>query len=159
MSQALENGLTGISPLTNTATIVDSGTQPWPASLRSHIGRAVSEILRHPDITKNQYLSTASFNVSQNQVLAIVEELTGKKFAVTRADSKDIFKSGEEKLPNLAKGDHSAFVDFLKAYFLADGAGNELKDEDSANEKLCLQTEDVRAVVKGWLEKKGLLAA
>ena len=114
----------------------------------------MSEILRHPDTTKNQYLSTASFNVSQNQLLAIVEELTGKKLAVTRVSSKDIYKTGEDKL---ARGDHSAFVDFLKVHFEADGAGNALTEEVSANEKLGLQTEDVRAVVKGWLGGEGLL--
>ncbi|KAK3949717.1 hypothetical protein QBC32DRAFT_266174 [Pseudoneurospora amorphoporcata] len=153
---ALSNGLTGIDAKNGKATIIDSGTELWPASLQSHIGRAVSEILRHPDLTKNSYLSTASFNVSQNQLLAITEELTGKKLSVTHVDSKDIHKNGEEKL---AKGDYSAFVDFLKVHFLADGAGNELKKEESANEKLRLLTEDVRAVVKGWLEEEGLLAA
>lgn len=128
--------------------------------MRSHIGRAVAQILRHPDLTKNQYLSTASFNVSQKQVLQIVEELTGQKFEnVTHEDSKEIYQRGLEKLKTAKEGDHAPFVDFLKAYFLADGAGNELKPEESANEKLGLQTEDVRAVVKGWLEEEGLLPA
>lgn len=153
---ALSNGLVGISPHTGSATLIDSGNEPFPTSLRSHIGRAVSEILRHPDLTKNQYLSTASFNVSQNQLLQIVQELTGKKFEVTHANSKDIYQAGEEKL---ARGDYSAFVDFLKVHFEADGAGNALKEEESANEKLGLQTEDVKAVVRGLLEGEGLLAA
>lgn len=155
-SQAIKNNLLDISPSTGTATLIDSGNEPWPASLRSHIGRAVSEILRHPDLTKNQYLSTASFNVSQKQLLQIIEELTGKKFEVSHVNSKDLYKSGEEKL---ARGDYSAFVDFLKVHFEADGAGNALKEEQSANEKLRLQTEDVKAVVRGLLEEEGLLAA
>ncbi|KAJ4400757.1 hypothetical protein N0V85_005679 [Neurospora sp. IMI 360204] len=152
----LSNGLGGIDVKNGKATIIDSGNEPWPASLRSHVGRAVSEILRHPDLTKNQYLSTASFNVSQNQLVKIVEELTGKKLEVTHVSSKDIFKQGEEKL---ARGDYSAFVEFLKVHFLADGAGNALREEESANEKLRLVTEDVGAVVKGFLEGEGLLAA
>ncbi|KAK3388603.1 hypothetical protein B0T20DRAFT_511262 [Sordaria brevicollis] len=153
---AIKNSLLDISPSTATATLIDSGTEPWHASLRSHIGRAVSEILRHPDITKNQYLATASFNVSQKQLLEIIEELTGKKFEVSHVNSKDIYQQGEEKL---AKGDYSAFVNFLKVHFEADGAGNALKEEESANEKLGLQTEDVKAVVRVLLEETGVLAA
>ncbi|KAK3485375.1 uncharacterized protein B0T23DRAFT_46476 [Neurospora hispaniola] len=153
---ALSKGLAGVNVENGTATIVDSGNELWPASLRSHVGRTVSEILRHPDLTKNQYLATASFNVSQNQLVKLVEELTGKKLEVTHVSSKDLFQQGEEKLK---KGDYSAFVEFLQVHFLADGAGNKLAEQESANEKLRLQTEDVKAALRGWLESEGLLAA
>ncbi|KAK3496164.1 hypothetical protein B0T13DRAFT_512000 [Neurospora crassa] len=154
---ALSKGLAGINVKNGTATIVDSGNELWPASLRSHVGRTVSEILRHPDLTKNQYLATASFNVSQNQLVKLVEELTGKKLEVTNVSSKDVLQQGDEKLN---KGDYiGAFVAFLQVHFLADGAGNKLEEQESANEKLRLQTEDVKAALRGWLESEGLLAA
>ncbi|KAL2138917.1 hypothetical protein VTI28DRAFT_6049 [Corynascus sepedonium] len=137
-----------------TATVVDSGNEKWYASTLAQIGRVVAGILKHPDETANKYLSTASFNISQNELIALVEELTGSKLAVTNINSADLVRVGEEKL---AAGNFGAFVDFLKAHNAADGAGNGLTEEQSANGLVGVPYEDVREAVEGWLRREGAL--
>ncbi|KAL2024910.1 hypothetical protein VTK56DRAFT_3609 [Thermocarpiscus australiensis] len=136
------------------ATVIDSGNEKWPASTLAQVGKAVVGVLRHPDETANKYLSTASFNLSQNDLIALVEELTGAKFPVTREKSADVQKAGEEKL---ATGDPRAFTYLLRAHNSADGAGNELKDEESANDLIGLPYEDLKAAVESWLKRQGAL--
>jgi hypothetical protein len=114
----------------------------------------VAGILKHPDETANKYLATASFNLSQNELIALVEDLTGSKLAVTRVSSADLQRAGEEKL---AAGDYRAFVDFLRVHNSADGAGNELREEESANGLIGLPYENLRATVESWLRQERAL--
>ncbi|KAK4246570.1 hypothetical protein C7999DRAFT_41992 [Corynascus novoguineensis] len=137
-----------------TATVIDSGNEKWYASTLAQIGRVVAGILKHPDETANKYLSTASFNISQNELVALVEELTGSKLTVTKISSADLVRVGEEKL---AAGNFGAFVDFLKAHNAADGAGNGLTEEQSANGLVGVPYEDVRATVESWLRRERAL--
>ena len=154
-SQGLErSGLGTVSIKDKTATVIDSGDEKWYASTLAQIGRVVAGILKHPDETANKYISTASFNLSQNELIAVVEELTGSKLAVTKIKSADLQQAGETKL---AAGDYSAFVDLLRAHNSADGAGNGLPEEESANGLLGVPYEDVREAVKNWLEREGAL--
>jgi len=110
--------------------------------------------LQHPDETANKYLGSASFNLSQNELIALVEDLTGSKLPVTHVKSADVQKAGEDKL---AAGDFRAFVDFLRVHNSADGAGNELTEEQSANGLIGLPYEDLKVVVESWLKRQGAL--
>ncbi|KAK4154229.1 hypothetical protein C8A00DRAFT_32984 [Chaetomidium leptoderma] len=148
------SGLGVINLKDKTATVIDSGDEKWQASTLAQVGRAVAGILKHPDETANKYLATASFNLSQNELIQLVEELTGSKWPVTRVASADLQKAGEEKL---AAGDYRAFVDFLRAHNSADGAGNGLPEEESANKLIGLPYEDLRASVEAWLKLEGAL--
>ncbi|KAK4237524.1 hypothetical protein C8A03DRAFT_44611 [Achaetomium macrosporum] len=148
------SGLGTINLNDKTATIIDSGNEKFQASNLAHVGKAVAGILKHPDETANKYLATASFNLSQNELIALVETLTGSKLPVTRVKSADLQKAGEEKL---AAGDPRAFVDFLRVHNSADGAGNALTEEESANKLIGLPYEDLRASVESWLKRKGAL--
>ncbi|KAK3385416.1 hypothetical protein B0H63DRAFT_472888 [Podospora didyma] len=151
---ALERGTLSFNLKDKTASIVDSGNEKWQASNLPQIGKSVAAILNHPDETANKYLGTASFNLSQNELIGVVEELTGVKLAIIHLKSEDIQKAGEEKI---AQGDFRAFLDFLRVHNFADGAGNALKAEESANELIGLPYEDLRETVKSWLEKAGVL--
>ena len=152
--QGLGYGSIGVNIKEKTATVVDSGNERFYASNLSHIGKAVAAILSHPDETANRYLATASFNPSQNEIIAIIEELTGSKLTIHRLRSDDLYKSGEEKL---ARADYSAFVDFLKVHNHADGAGNDLKDDESANGLLGLPQESLRDTIEKHLKRVGAI--
>ena len=79
--------------------------------------------------------------------MKIIEEETGQKWDLKHVSSKDLQKSGEEKL---AKGDFSAFPDFIRAWQYGDGSGKApVKGED--NKLLGIGHEDVRATIKEWL--------
>lgn len=154
--QGLETFGLGIVNLKDkTATVVDSGDEKWQASTLAQVGRAVAKILAHPDETANKYLATASFNLSQNELIGIVEALTVGKFPVTtRKNSGDLQQAAEQRL---AQGDFSAFGDLLRVHNDTDGIGNVLAEEESANELIGLAYEDPRAAVESWLKKEGAL--
>ncbi|KAH6847551.1 hypothetical protein B0I37DRAFT_431172 [Chaetomium sp. MPI-CAGE-AT-0009] len=99
------SGLGTVNIKDKTATVIDSGDEKWYASTLAQIGRVVAGILKHPDETANKYIATASFNLSQNELIALVEELTGSKLPVTKIKSADLQQTGETKL---AAGDYSA---------------------------------------------------
>ncbi|AEO59818.1 hypothetical protein MYCTH_2308372 [Thermothelomyces thermophilus ATCC 42464] len=151
----LERGGLGIVNLKDkTATVIDSGDEKWYASTLAQIGRVVAGILKSPDETANKYLSTASFNLSQNELIALVEELTGSKLSVTKVSSADLIRAGEEKL---TAGNFGAFLDLLRAHNNADGAGNGLPEEQSDNGLVGVPYEEVRASVEEWLRREGVL--
>lgn len=147
-------GLGVVNLKDKTATIIDSGDEQFYASTLAQVGRAVAGILRHPDETANKYLATASFNLSQNELVRLAEELTGSKLPVTRVRSEDLQRQGEERL---AAGDFTAFVELLRVHNSADGAGNALSEEKSANALVGLSYEDLKAEVESWLRRQGAL--
>jgi hypothetical protein len=102
--------------------------------------------LQHPTETANRYLNIASFATTQNTILSILEEETGEKWTVTNAKTDDSFALAEEKL---AKGDYSAFGDYLKPHLFKDGKGH--SGVPLANEELGLPKEDLRATIKAAL--------
>ena len=75
-----------------------------------------------------------------------MEEETGDKWTVTNAKTDDSFKLAEEKL---AKGDYSAFGDYLKPHLFKDGKGH--AGVPLANKELGLSRENLRATIKAIL--------
>lgn len=134
--------------------MVDSGNEKWQSSNLPHIGKAVAAALKNPDKTANKYLLSASFNVSQNDIIKTTEELTGIKFTINRLDSKQLQQLGEDKL---SKGDYSAFRELVRVWNYADGADHALKPEDSVDELLGVPGDDLTASIKAWLTKAGAL--
>ena len=102
--------------------------------------------MQHPTETANQYLNITSYTTTQNTILSILEEETGEKWTVTNAKTGDSFRLAEEKL---AKGDYSAFGDYLKPHLFKDGKGH--SGVPLANEELGLPKEDLRATIKAAL--------
>ncbi|KAI2467633.1 NAD(P)-binding protein [Annulohypoxylon bovei var. microspora] len=144
----LRAGSLGFNKDAKAAVIYDSGDEPVQASNLAFIGRAVAAILSQPEKTANQYLSVASFNPSQNQILEFVEKETGEKWKVEHASTAEQEKIGLEKL---GKGDFSAFSNLLRRHVYADGANRAVRGEDSANGLLGLQEDDLAATLKEWL--------
>ncbi|KAI4862707.1 NAD(P)-binding protein [Hypoxylon rubiginosum] len=146
----LQFGSVGFDKRTKTATIYDSGDEPVQASNLPFLGRVVAAVLSQPEKTANQYLSVASFNPSQNQILKIVEAKTGEKWKVEHASTAEQEKIGLEKL---SKGDYSAFSNLLRHRIYADGAKRAVEGEDNAIGLLGLQEEDLAATVEKWLDE------
>lgn len=105
-------------------------------------------MLKHPEETANKYLQVASFVTTQNEVLSLLKEETGTKWTVEKKNTADSQKLANEKL---AKGDYSAFGDYLKAILLGDGKGTSPKESELANKELGLPKEDLRETVKAVL--------
>lgn len=120
------------------------------ASNLPFLGRVIAAVLSQPEKTANQYLSVASFNPSQNQILEIVEAKTGEKWKVEHASTAEQEKIGLDKL---SKGDYSAFSNLLRRRIYADGAKLAVVGDSSANGLLGLQEEDLAATVEEWLRE------
>ncbi|KAI0179089.1 NAD(P)-binding protein [Hypoxylon sp. FL1284] len=146
----LRYGSVGFDKKTKTATIYDSGNEPFQASNLPFLGRAVAAILSQPDKTANMYISVASFNPTQNQILEVVEAKTGEKWTVEHATGAEHEKIGLEKL---SKGDYGAFSHFLRSRIYADGARLSVEGQNSANGLLGLQEEDLAATLCEWLRE------
>ncbi|KAI1764664.1 NAD(P)-binding protein [Hypoxylon sp. FL1150] len=146
----LNFGAIGFDKRTKTATIYDSGNEPVQVSNLPFLGRVVAAILSQPEKTANQYLSVASFNPSQNEILKIVEAKTGEKWKVEHVSASDQEKIGLEKL---SKGDYSAFSNLLRSRIYADGAKLAVVGDNNANGLLGLQEEDLAATLEGWLRE------
>ncbi|KAF4988125.1 hypothetical protein FGRMN_9955 [Fusarium graminum] len=125
--------------------LVDSGNEPYSTSTLTFIGDAVAAILKKPEETANKYLNIAGVTTTQNEVLKIVEHITGDKFEVSRVSSADLEKVGDEKIAN---GDFSAFGDYLEQFLFADGAGHSLVGDNNAIELLGLEEESLEEVIK-----------
>ncbi|ROT36178.1 NAD(P)-binding protein [Sodiomyces alkalinus F11] len=128
-----------------TATVVDSGDEPYSTSTLPFVGRAVAAALKKPAETKNKFLHVAGITTTQNEVVKVLQEATGQEFKITKVRSEDLDKSAEDKI---AKGDFGgAFSDSLFHYLFADGGKHVLQPEERANKLLGLADEDVKQVV------------
>ncbi|KAI1174843.1 hypothetical protein F4777DRAFT_599186 [Nemania sp. FL0916] len=147
----LEYGSIGFNAKDRIAAIYDSGDEPFQASNLPLIGKAIAAVLQHPERTANRYISIASFNPTQNQILAIVEKLTGTRWSYSYLPVSEQQEIGVEKL---GRGDYSAFSNFLKKRIFEDGAGLAVEGPDNALALLGLEGEDLEASLKAWLEKE-----
>ncbi|ORY65105.1 uncharacterized protein BCR38DRAFT_408848 [Pseudomassariella vexata] len=144
-------GSLGFEKKTKTAQICDSGNERFPACNLPFVGKAVVAVLQHLDKTANAYLEVASFNTTQNDILALIKKNSsdGAEWNVIHTGSTEIKKAG---LESLGKGDFfGGFIPLLMNHWFADGAGRALKLEDSANAILGLAEEDPESAIKAWL--------
>ncbi|PKX91141.1 isoflavone reductase family protein [Aspergillus novofumigatus IBT 16806] len=129
----------------NHATILDHGTNRWSATTRSTIGLAVKNAMLSPEIVANKYSFIESFNISQNDILASLEDVSGAKWDVTYHGAEEEKRLALEKL---AKGNYSAipvltrYITCVKGY-----GGNYMDSEESANKLLSLPAESLREVL------------
>ncbi|KAI0538701.1 hypothetical protein GGR58DRAFT_282506 [Xylaria digitata] len=146
----LEHGSIGLDKTTKTATIYDSGNEPYQASNLPHIGKAIAAVLKRPEVTTNRYISIASFNPTQRQVLETAEKITGEKWTVNQLSASEQQRIGTEKL---SKGDYSAFSNLLKKRVYGDGAGLAVQGPDNALDLLGLEEDDLEGSLRAWLTK------
>jgi hypothetical protein len=132
------------------AVIYDDGTQRFSSTTLSSVGKAVAGILSKPAETANKGLFIASFTPNQNEILATLEEITGKKWAVEKASTTEALQQGREKL---GKGDMSGFFQLLIASTLGPENGNNYEESATlSNDLLGLPKEDLKTVTKAVLE-------
>ncbi|KAL6408677.1 hypothetical protein AUP68_07621 [Ilyonectria robusta] len=149
---ALKNGFIGFNLETQNATIYGDGNQPASCTTLSSVGQAVASILSKPAETENKGLFIASFTPSQNEILAALEEATGKKWTVNKVGIADAISQGFEAL---GKGDLSGFVGVLMGSTYGPGNGNDFpKNGGVSNELLGLPKEDLKAVTAAIVEGK-----
>ncbi|KAL7953392.1 hypothetical protein V8C34DRAFT_309250 [Trichoderma compactum] len=80
-------------------TIFDSGDQEFSCTNITTVAEAIASVLKHQNATKNQNVYVSSFpRLTQNEVLAAREALSGRKFEVTQASTEDLVAKGEARI-------------------------------------------------------------
>ena len=123
------------------ATIFNHGNVKWSTTTLTTIGLAVKNAMLVPEKTANKYMFIDSFTVSQNQVLASLEKVTGEKWEAKHVDAEEEKKKGLEKM---SKGDFSGAVSLLQYINCVDGHGADyLRYEESADQLLSLPKQNL----------------
>jgi len=126
-----------------TAEIFDGGDVKWSASTLAQIGKAVVGVLRKPEETRNKMLYMQSFCVSQNEVLAELEKVSGKKFKDEQLSSEEYIKGKKDAVD---KGDRDATEQMVAVLGLT--RANWTREKEFANDLLGLKEENLAEVVK-----------
>ncbi|KAH8817658.1 hypothetical protein DL96DRAFT_1684602 [Flagelloscypha sp. PMI_526] len=91
-------GFTGFDLVNRTANLIDGGVTKFHATNLSTLTGVVVAILSVPEIyekTKNQIISISNHEVSQHDILATVERITGVNWEVTYTDSDDLIEDAK----------------------------------------------------------------
>jgi len=147
---AIKAAFIGFDTKTQSATIYDSGNQPFSCTTLSTVGLAVASILSKPSETANKSIYIQSFNPTQNEILAVLEEITDAKWKVDTISTGDALVQGYEKL---GKGDMSGIVGVLMSSTYGAANGNDFtKHATLSNELLGLPKEDLKTVTREIVE-------
>jgi hypothetical protein len=98
-----------------------------------------------PELTANQHIYISSFTTTQNDVLAVLEKVSGSSWQVSKVSSKTQVREAREAL---AAGVHfwEPFRALLLAVSYTAGNGSDFRGRDF-NEALQLPKEDMEEVV------------
>ncbi|KAF2663932.1 NAD(P)-binding protein [Microthyrium microscopicum] len=149
----LKMGFLGADLKKHTAEIWDGGNNKFSGTNLSTIGKAIAAILSKAGVveaTKNQYVTISSFTTTQNEVHALLEEITGEKWPTTAVDSDAKIEEGKKAM---AAGDHYGAMSILKAYAFGGKVDADLSNAPGGlwNDKLGLPREDLKATLKKLL--------
>ncbi|KAJ3962748.1 hypothetical protein N0V92_000540 [Colletotrichum tropicale] len=132
----------------HSATIYDSGNEPFTAMSIAKIGKPIAAVFLHPEETKDRHVSIAALTTSQRKILAELEKQTNTKWKATTISTDEARREGRIKLQS---GDHKgAYVAFLVAQLYQDGAGRSVLDGVD-NDLLGVEPESLKDIVKGAL--------
>ncbi|KAF1962982.1 isoflavone reductase family protein [Byssothecium circinans] len=147
----LKVGFLGFDSQSKTATLIDGGKPTFSSTNLRQIGLAVIKVLEKPEETKNKYVYVSSFETTQGEILAAVEKITGEKWTVKNAGSKDLLKEGGEKLQ---KGDFSGVGQLIQAVAFGEGNLGDSRPAGLWNEKLGLEKESFEDSIKAGISGK-----
>jgi hypothetical protein len=106
LTECLLDGLLGFDLEKHEASIVDSGDNPFSGNTRPYVAQAVCNLLTYPaayQSSKNQYVHLTGHTLTQNKIVSILEELTGKKWKTDHVKANDLISEGRDLI---AAGNH-----------------------------------------------------
>ncbi|KIL86260.1 hypothetical protein FAVG1_10657 [Fusarium avenaceum] len=98
------DGLLGFDMKKQNARIYNGGDVPLSTGLRDLAAQALYALITKPgrlEEAKNKYIHVASYTTTQNEILAVVEQLTGQKWQTENVTSKEVMP---EALVDIKKG-------------------------------------------------------
>ncbi|KAI1208148.1 NmrA-like family protein [Annulohypoxylon truncatum] len=141
----LMTGFLGYDLKEHTATIWDDGNATFSVSTKGNVAKAVTRVLRNPEITSNQHVFVSSLETSMNEILSGLEKGQGVKYAVCYTTTEEEVTYGKEML---AKGEFMKSHKLLLAANLIPGYGNNFAEEEKLwNNVLGVPRESIDDVV------------
>jgi hypothetical protein len=92
-SQCVIDGLLGFDMKEQKVRIYNGGNVPMSTGPRNLAAQALYSLITNPERmeeAKNTYIHVASYTVTQNEILAVVEKLTGQKWQIENVTSKEV---------------------------------------------------------------------
>ena len=150
-------GLFGWDIQNRKATIYDGGETEFEATNVRKIGDAVAAVLsqEHEAATANQNIYVNSFTLTQNQVLAVLEQVSGQKYEVEKDTTAGLRQRSLERL-RTDSNDFLAFVGTIVASLYGQGGFNNYsKDVNGGlwNQRLGLTDESLEDTIRSVLEQ------
>jgi hypothetical protein len=96
----------------------------------------------------NKFLIVASFTITQNEVLKILEQETSVKFQITNVNTSDLEEIGDELA---AKGSPSALFQYALQFMFWDGGNHAIRENDV--KWLDLEVENLKVTIKKVLSE------
>ena len=148
------------------ALIFDGGNNEYEATNLDQIARTVAAVLstKNWEHTKNEFVYINPFTVTQNQVLAALEKVSGEKFKIQHAEVAQLSERSLERIKSpdtsLVKGDvydeafpSAHFGSIVAAIYGHGGFNNYSKTRGLWNEKLGLPKEDLDGALAKVVEE------
>jgi len=150
-NRGLKDGMLGFDLSTKTATISDSGDVPTNFTLLSTTACATAAILERPAETANRYVFINSFHLTQNEILAALENETDAKWSVKKTTCMEESRLGRELME---RGDWSGVGRAIMGASYSGGKFDFARGRELDNELLGLRTrktleEIVGKIVRG----------
>ncbi|RMZ74295.1 isoflavone reductase family [Pyrenophora seminiperda CCB06] len=142
----LKTGFLGFDAASKTVSLYDNGEATISTTTLHQVGVTTVKVLEKEDLTKNQYVYVSEVQVSQKEILATVEKVTGAKWTVKNVSTKDVIAEGRAKLQ---KGDFSGIANLIlgATYGKEEELGN-FASQGLWNEKLGVKSEGLEETVK-----------
>ncbi|KAK5996947.1 hypothetical protein PT974_02295 [Cladobotryum mycophilum] len=158
LGQALElgQGIIGFDLDNFKATRFDSGEERSDSTNIATVAKAVVAILQNADLTHNQQVYVHSHRLTQNQVIAAIERIAGKKLNISEASSLELAEQGRAEM---ARGElRSGSLNLVTAAIYAPWGFADFGGRSVAwNEALGLPEEDLDATIERVLKNKKII--
>lgn len=144
----LKSGLLSINLDKKSSTIFDNGTYPFGATNLRDIGFCTARILQdanHPRL-KNQIVYVQSLQTTQNDLVAVVEDVVGAKFQIEKVKADDFISEHKAKLKQ-NPDDHEATEDLVTVGGIIN-TNWDTKGDAYVNDLLGLQLKEHRKLVE-----------
>lgn len=147
----LKVGFLGFNLKDKTYTIIDSGNATFSTTNLLYIGKALVAALEKADATKNQYVYVSEFQISQNELLAVADKVSGEKFTVNKVSAKDHIALGNKLL---SEGNHAGIGPLIQSITFGDEKLGDLSKNGLWNEKLGLKADSIEDSIRAGFAGK-----
>ena len=134
------------------ANLIDGGDKPFSTTPIPEVAKAIVGVFKNLDATKNKVLRVQSARLTQLQVVALGEKLTGTKWEVKNTSSDDLLAAGRAELQKPSPDVNVFLMPFLISHIF-DGKGASVFDKVD-NDLVGLKSwseSDVEAEVKKYV--------